>query len=87
MCADRVGAGVQVLTPLQGAIMFIQAETDPVEPLHISNLVAVSHGIVDVPAGIVPLTSEQMEQLEKPYSSHPPLEELTGPLVAAASRC
>ena len=70
--SSRVGAmlthsvRVQLLKPVQAAIMFIQAETDPVEPLHIGNLVAIHKGLVSVPPPLQ-LDPQQEELLMRPY--------------------
>jgi hypothetical protein len=71
---ERGRTVLQVLTPMQAAVMLIQAETDPVEPMHISNLVAVQKGIVDEPPDMPPLTQQEEEVLMKPYRSFSSLQ-------------
>ena len=46
--------------------MFIQAETDPVEPLHIGNLVAIHKGLISVPPPLQ-LDPQQEDLLMRPY--------------------
>jgi hypothetical protein len=64
MCDD--GPAMQVLSPLQAAVMFVQADTDPVEPLHISNLVAMQKGLIEAPPHLQ-LDAQADELLMRPY--------------------
>jgi hypothetical protein len=59
---------MQVLNPMQAAVMFIQAESDPVEPLHISNLVAIQKGLVEAPPRIQ-LDPQQDAEFMRPFTN------------------
>jgi hypothetical protein len=52
---------------MQAAVMFVLAEEDPVEPLHISNLIAMRRGLVAQPPDIE-LDLQSKELLTKPYA-------------------
>ena len=49
--------------------MFVQADTDPVEPLHIGNLIAMNRGLAEQPPMLPPLEPHEEELLMRPYSS------------------
>lgn len=42
------GVGAQVLTPAQAAVMFTLADDELVEPLHITNIVALNRGVIQL---------------------------------------
>jgi hypothetical protein len=50
--------------------MFILAEEDPVEPLHISNLIAMKRGVVPPPPE-VSFDIQSRELLLQPYTTPP----------------
>ena len=43
---------MQVLRPLQAALLFVQAETDPLLPMAVSNVVAAQRGLPGMPKPI-----------------------------------
>jgi hypothetical protein len=63
------GSAVQVLSPLQAAVMLIQAEADPVEPLHISTLVAMQKGRIEAPPHHLQHDRQAKELLARPHQT------------------
>lgn len=51
-----LACAVQVLTPAQAAIMFTLAEDELVEPLHITNIVALNRGVIQ----LLPMCREEV---------------------------
>ena len=59
-------ACAQVLEPVQFALLLIQSETDPIEGMHIANMVALQRGVPDAPP-LVARDTEIEEELMRPY--------------------
>jgi hypothetical protein len=63
----KAGArAVQVLSPLQAAVLCIQAHSDVIYPLHVYNLVAIQRGVLEAPPGLH-LAPERAEAFMRPF--------------------